>query len=205
MFKTLMTTTALTIALTAPSFAETETEDTAMDVEMEETFANVDTEVEGEDGDMMTADAADDATLAGDGEDDMTVTAETLNGEADMDSEGTLTADADMAMEDEGLEQISQFSGMTVDQIVGLDVMSADGEDVGEIDYVISDGMDYKAVIGIGGFLGLGEYTVALPLGNFAMIDGELILDEATEAELEAMPEIDESELEGLEGDYVIS
>ncbi|WP_296421285.1 PRC-barrel domain-containing protein [Pseudooctadecabacter sp.] len=225
MLKTLMTTTALTFALAVPSFAQ-EMEDTDMDTNMEETFEAAEAEdgmMEDEDGAMETADADTDMSEDMDGEDtmtadaepvipedmdgeeNMTVTAETLNGETDMENADgeTMTAEADMSSE--GLDQLSQFSGMTVDQIVGLNVLSADGEDVGEIDYVISDGEGYQAVIGIGGFLGLGEYTVAMPLENFAMTDGELILDEATEEELNNMPEIDESELEELDGDYVIS
>lgn len=169
MFKTLMTSTALTIALAVPSFAYGDKdEDAALDTNMEQTFDAAETDI-------------------------------------DTDSMADEIVTADMLNEETGLEQLSQFTGMTVDQIVGLSVMSADGEDVGEIDYIISNGAGYEAVIGIGGFLGLGEYTVALPLGNFAMIDGDLILDEATEEELNQMPEIDESELEGLEGDYVIS
>lgn len=210
MLKTLMTTTALTFALAVPSFAESHAdEDTSMDTTMEETFEAVETEdgtMDGEDGAMETADA--DLVIPEDldGEEDMTVTAETLNGETDMGESENEAVLADAPMSSEGLEQLSQFTGMTVDQIVGLNVLSADGEDVGEIDYVISDGEGYQAVIGIGGFLGLGEYTVALPLENFAMNDeDELILDATTEGELNNMPEIDESELEELAGDYVIS
>ncbi|WP_375279534.1 PRC-barrel domain-containing protein [Pseudooctadecabacter sp.] len=212
MLKTLMTTTALTFALAVPSFAESHVdEDTSMDTSMEETFEAVEAEdgaMEGEDGAMETADADADLVIPEDldGEEDMTVTAETLNGETDMEATDNETVLADAPMSSDGLEQLSQFTGMTVDQIVGLNVLSADGEDVGEIDYVISDGEGYQAVIGIGGFLGLGEYTVALPLENFAMNDDdELILDATTEDELNNMPEIDESELEELDGDYVIS
>ncbi len=196
MLKTFLTSTALTVALAAPSFAETSTDDTAMDVDMEATFdaaASADTDL------AIPEDM--------DGEAEMTVTAETMNadmeGEAEMSNE-TQMADAETVGEPE-LEQLSQFTGMTVSEIVGLDVLSADGEDVGEVDYIFVEDDEYKAVIGIGGFLGLGEHTVALPLGNFAMTDGDLILDATTEAQLDAMPEVDESELDELDGDYVIS
>ena len=101
----------------------------------------------------------------------------------------------------------SDFDGMTVGEIVGMNVYSTNNEDVGEIDYVVRDGDTYAAVIGIGGFLGLGEYTVAIPLEQFSMVDGEiegLKLSSWTEEELEAQPEFDESGDVGLEDDYRI-
>jgi len=199
MFKTLMTSTALTLALTAPSFAQEAEMDATLSGDGEENITVTEELLNGEMDTEMTADAEMEPMVAGDGEEEMTVTEDTLNAERE---ESLVIADGAEVPE---LDQLSQFTGMTVDEIVGLDVLSADGEDVGEIDYVYADGDEYKAVIGIGGFLGLGEYTVALPLGNFSLMDDELILDEATEAELDAMPEIDESELNELEGDYVIS
>ncbi|WP_299372508.1 PRC-barrel domain-containing protein [uncultured Tateyamaria sp.] len=95
---------------------------------------------------------------------------------------------------------------MTVAEIIGTNVLTASDETVGEIDYVIKSADGYAAVIGIGGFLGLGEYTVALPLEQFDRTgDGELRLATWSEAELEALPEIDESELESLPSDYEIN
>jgi hypothetical protein len=101
----------------------------------------------------------------------------------------------------------SDFDGMTVGEIVGMNVYSTNNEDVGEIDYIVRDGDAYAAVIGIGGFLGLGEYTVAIPLEQFSLVDGEvegLKLSNWTEEELEAQPEFDESGDVGLDDDYRI-
>lgn len=101
----------------------------------------------------------------------------------------------------------STFAGMTVGDILGMDVIAANGENVGEIDYIFQDQDGYQAVIGIGGFLGLGEHTVALPLSDFS-VDREqnaLVLDQRTEEDLDAMPEIDETGLEGLENDHEIT
>lgn len=98
------------------------------------------------------------------------------------------------------------FAGMTVGEILGMDVVGADGADVGEIDYVFENRDGYMAVIGVGGFLGLGEHTVAVPLGDFSL-DGAgnvLTLQGRTEADLKAMPEIDEAGLEGLGNDHEI-
>ncbi|MDG4650287.1 PRC-barrel domain-containing protein [Roseibacterium sp. SDUM158017] len=100
----------------------------------------------------------------------------------------------------------AQFAGMTVGEILGMNVVAADGSDVGEIDYIYQGSEGYMAVIGIGGFLGLGEHTVALPLSDFSMNetgDG-LVVQSRTEADLEAMQEVDESDLQGLPDDHMI-
>lgn len=132
--------------------------------------------------------------------------------EADIAAEVEAETDADVAADEtmteptRDLRDMTAFSGMTVSEIVGMPVESADAEDVGEIDYIFETSEGHDAVIGIGGFLGLGEYTVSVPLGAFTL-DTErnvLVLDGFTEDELTAMPEIDESELEALPGEYVI-
>ncbi|MEL6608758.1 MAG: PRC-barrel domain-containing protein [Pseudomonadota bacterium] len=94
---------------------------------------------------------------------------------------------------------------LTAGDLVGMPVMGQAGERVGEIDYVIGSAGDYEAVIGVGGFLGLGEYTVALPMDRFEMRDDVLILSQLNEEELRGMPQIDESELDALDGDTVLN
>ena len=69
---------------------------------------------------------------------------------------------------------------------------------VGEIDYVVSQADGPAGVIGVGGFLGLGEYTVAISLEEFTLQDsGNFILPMDKEA-LKSLPEFDESGVEGL-------
>ncbi|WP_299619304.1 PRC-barrel domain-containing protein [uncultured Tateyamaria sp.] len=105
----------------------------------------------------------------------------------------------------DSVDGVEAGAPMMVSEIIGTNVLTATNETVGEIDYVIKSPEGYAAVIGIGGFLGLGEYTVALPLDQFDMTsEDELRLATWTEAELEALPEIDESELESLPSDYKI-
>ena len=55
---------------------------------------------------------------------------------------------------------------MTVGDLVGKTVYQPDGDKIGDVDYIVGDAGGAYAVIGIGGFLGLGEYTVALPLSE---------------------------------------
>lgn len=98
---------------------------------------------------------------------------------------------------------------MTVDQFIGLNVLSTNGDDVGEIDYVLGpsggDG-EGQAVIGVGGFLGLGEYTVSLPISAFDFDpDGRNLIVNLTEEELRATPEFDESGAESVDGDLMMA
>ncbi|QUJ76154.1 hypothetical protein KDD17_14765 [Sulfitobacter albidus] len=99
--------------------------------------------------------------------------------------------------------EFTSIDQMTVEQVIGFEVIDGNGEDVGEIDYVLEGP---EAVIGIGGFLGLGEYTVALPLEDFELNEDytAFVLDR-TKEELEAIPEFDESGAESLPGETLIS
>ncbi|KMK65281.1 PRC-barrel domain-containing protein [Puniceibacterium sp. IMCC21224] len=94
---------------------------------------------------------------------------------------------------------------LTVDQVLGMTVTGIDDETIGEIDYVVAQPDGPAFVIGVGGFLGLGEYTVAIPADQFSVTeDGYLKLASMTRSDIEAQPEFDESGVEGLEGDVVI-
>ncbi|WP_299672505.1 PRC-barrel domain-containing protein [uncultured Roseobacter sp.] len=145
-----------------------------------------------------TVDAASDAAAAVEdtAKDAASATAETVNDAAEY-TEDALQADASVDAE---------MSTMVVGDLIGKDVAEANGEVVGEIDYIVRDGDDLAAVIGIGGFLGLGEYTVAIPLNEFDMSAEEdmLMLSNWTETELEAQPEFDETNVEGLPEDMPI-
>ncbi|MFX0545326.1 hypothetical protein ACEWPL_007230 [Roseovarius sp. S1116L3] len=88
---------------------------------------------------------------------------------------------------------------MTVGDIVGQSVYEPNGDTIGDIDYVVSAGSSADAVIGIGGFLGLGEYTVALPLSDFTYdADQQMVKLDTTKDALKELPEFDESNAESL-------
>ncbi|GGL54859.1 hypothetical protein [Wenxinia marina] len=94
---------------------------------------------------------------------------------------------------------------MTVGQVIGMRTEDPAGESIGEIDYVIDGEQGLEAVIGIGGFLGLGEYTVALPLEDFQLnADFSAFVLDTTREALEGQPEIDESGLESLPSELVV-
>lgn len=125
--------------------------------------------------------------------------------EATMPS-ATMGAQADVTpmMPEAALDM--QLSALTVDEVLGMNVENPDGNDVGEIDYVIRQPAGPAAVIGIGGFLGLGEYTVALPLSDFSVDpDGDTLIVATDQEVLEQMPQIDEAGLESVDGDVLIA
>jgi len=93
----------------------------------------------------------------------------------------------------------SSIAEMTVGDVLGMVAYDPDGNSIGEIDYVITPPEGPMAVIGIGGFIGLGEYTVALPLSEFQLSpDARYFTLNTDKATLKARPEFDESTASGL-------
>jgi len=84
------------------------------------------------------------------------------------------------------------LGGMTADQVIGMDVVSVEGESVGTIaDLLIgADNTVDRAIIEAGGFLGFGSKTVAIDIDRLTVAegDGEVVLD-VTADEFDAMPE----------------
>ncbi|WP_281967207.1 PRC-barrel domain-containing protein [Roseovarius nanhaiticus] len=136
---------------------------------------------------MMTAAAS--AMIAGGAiaQDSATTGADTSVG-TDMSAEGTMAAPA-----------FTSISEMTVGDIVGQSVYQTNGETIGDVDYIIGNQGSAEAVVGIGGFLGLGEYTVALPLSDFSYdATQQMIMLDRTKDALKELPEFDESTAESL-------
>jgi sporulation protein YlmC with PRC-barrel domain len=65
------------------------------------------------------------------------------------------------------------------------------GEKIGEIeDIIVSPARSVShAIIGVGGFLGLGEHQVAIPMDQIKFIGNRFVIAGATKAALKAMPE----------------
>lgn len=95
---------------------------------------------------------------------------------------------------------------MTVGDVIGMFTYDPDGRRIGEIDYVVMQPDGLSAVIGIGGFLGLGEYTVAMQFEKFDLRpDGLGFMLDATKDALKAVPEFDESGAESLPAETSIA
>jgi sporulation protein YlmC with PRC-barrel domain len=76
----------------------------------------------------------------------------------------------------------SEFRAMRVDQIVGKSVYNGAGDRVGEIDEVVvnRNNRATAAVIGVGGFLGVGEKKVVVPFDNMRMQGDRIVAPNLT-------------------------
>ena len=75
-------------------------------------------------------------------------------------------------------------------QILGKPVYNDHNERLGDVDDIIiapDKSLSY-AIIGVGGFLGLGEHYVAIPFNQFKSGDGKYVLPGATKDTLKAIP-----------------
>ena len=75
-------------------------------------------------------------------------------------------------------------------QIIGKDVYNDKNEKVGVVnDLIIApDKAVSFAIIGAGGFLGLGKHDVAIRVDNFKLVEGKITLPGATKDAIMAMP-----------------
>ena len=78
-------------------------------------------------------------------------------------------------------------------QILGQTVYNDKTEKVGKVDDIIvaPDKAVSYAIIGAGGFVGVGKHDVAIPVSQFKADDGKLILAGASKDALKAMPEFE--------------
>jgi len=78
-------------------------------------------------------------------------------------------------------------------QVIGRTVYNDKGEAVGIVDDVIvapDKSLSY-AIIGAGGYLGVGKHDVAVPVSQFKRNTGKLVLAGATKDALKTMPAFD--------------
>jgi hypothetical protein len=75
-------------------------------------------------------------------------------------------------------------------------VVNANGEEIAEIeDLVVDQNQTHYAILSVGGFLGIGDKKVAIPLDKLQLGEEETYLMSAeTEEQLEQMPEYDEQQ-----------
>lgn len=86
------------------------------------------------------------------------------------------------------------YTGWSVkEQILDKAVYNDAGEKIGTIeDLIIAPDQKLSyAIVGVGGFLGLGRHDVALPVGQLKNPNGKLVVTGATKDALKAMPEFE--------------
>lgn len=82
---------------------------------------------------------------------------------------------------------------LSVDQIEDMDVYTADGEEIGEVEEVLGTAQDAATAIAleVGGFLGVGEREVIVPIDQVTLQEDRLVVD-MTEEEIEALEDWDD-------------
>lgn len=92
--------------------------------------------------------------------------------------------------------QRTEANRMSVDDLLGAAVYDARDEDVGDISDVVlgPNGEAQYVVVDVGGFLGIGEHTVAIGFDEMTVMQGQDMTDlrvyvDVTEETLESMPE----------------
>ena len=118
--------------------------------------------------------------------DDWIARAHELAREYDTGEAGT-TGSADGSIE-------PQKSSIAVDRLVDMDVYNSRGQNLGEIDSVVMDSTSSRTyvVLAHGGFLGLFEDEVALPVDRLSFRGDRLVVAGLTEQEIEQMADWEE-------------
>ncbi|NNL73039.1 MAG: PRC-barrel domain-containing protein, partial [Silicimonas sp.] len=100
--------------------------------------------------------------------------------------------------------EFGELADANIIDVEGREVANANGEIIGEVEEVAM--MDGKpvAVIGVGGFLGLGDHDVALELTELKWNGETFVLDGYTEAQLKEMSQVDPDAIEMLEDDTTL-
>ncbi|OAN73649.1 hypothetical protein A8B82_19235 [Sulfitobacter sp. EhC04] len=159
----------------------------------DETSDTADADVPAEGADDAASDTAeapaDDATQS-DGTDTAQVPAD--DGMAADPNQTAEVAPEETAKPVDGQIHMQGENTILADDLMGSNVYSASGESIGEIDDLIVnlDGSVEGAVIGVGGFLGIGEKWVAVKLDSLSTQQDEngnvTLTSSATKADLEA-------------------
>ncbi|WP_052340812.1 PRC-barrel domain-containing protein [Salinarimonas rosea] len=77
---------------------------------------------------------------------------------------------------------------VAISELEGETVYNFRGQELGDVERIVATpNDDFLVVIGAGGFLGLGEDTVALPLDRLSMRGDQLMVRGITEADIEGM------------------
>lgn len=91
-----------------------------------------------------------------------------------------------------------------VGALIGVNVASSAGESIGEIDDVVDINGETMAVVGVGGFLGLGEHDVALPVTEL-MVEGNTVTAMGyTREQLKSMAEFNAEVATSLDAEQTI-
>lgn len=90
-------------------------------------------------------------------------------------------------------ELVVQPLNLPVREIEDMDIVGPDGSEIGEVDEVLvnASGQATAVAAEVGGFLGVGEKEVIIPLSQL-QLSGEDLATAMTKEQLQALPEWDD-------------
>jgi PRC-barrel domain. len=82
-------------------------------------------------------------------------------------------------------------TGYRVSKVIGSDVVNRSGQLIGTVDEIIAEPGDSApvAILSVGGFLGIGEHLVAVPMKDLKISKDRIELPDATKEGLKALPQ----------------
>ena len=128
-------------------------------------------------------------------------------------AEGQQTQQESMTQQDpSGSQQGGQqgdLMSMPVSEIEGMQVVNQDGQELGEVERVAISNQDNQvyAIVSVGGFLGIGDESVALPIEEMNLQEDHLVLQtNRSDDELQQSAEdYNEEDYQAVEGDTALS
>jgi len=135
-----------------------------------------------------------------DGEDDAAPAEGEMDEGAQLDDpEGRWVIGAMLTVED---ADVGEF---TTEEIEAATLVNENGDVLGDVEEVVElNGRQY-IIIGHGGFLGLGEHEVAIPLDAIHYDGEQLVLPDVTEQDIEDRTDVDPSEFGELDDDATVN
>jgi hypothetical protein len=88
---------------------------------------------------------------------------------------------------------LDSLATIGTEELVGKTVVSQQGEEIGEIEEIVMDNDTQKhlAVVDVGGFLGIGEKSVAVEFDQLELSDDGRVQSDLTRETLQSQPEYD--------------
>ena len=102
----------------------------------------------------------------------------------------------DAAMQAGQQAAVQPEQAVSIEEVLGSSVVNANGDEVAKIDDVVLDqNQRHYAILSVGGFLGIGDKKVAIPLDEMQLGEDETyLMSTETEEQLEQMPEYEEGQ-----------
>jgi len=99
----------------------------------------------------------------------------------------------------EGGETVEVVRGVSAQRnVLGQNVYDTEGQVVGKIeDLILTRKIVTYAIVGVGGFLGLGRHDVAIPVGKLVRAEDKIVLRGATKEAIRGMPRFEYTMMEG--------